>query len=83
VEEAMDTITIKMADCEFYANLYAESLQVTLDSDRTTDAFRDGMGSALPKFYAAVLVFSVKAKAYFRPEGSGELLFLYYSIGGD
>ncbi|KAF8542357.1 hypothetical protein BDD12DRAFT_802957 [Trichophaea hybrida] len=77
LEEAMDTITTKMADCEFYANLYAESLQVTLDSDRTTVAFREGMGSALPEFYAAVLVFSIKAKAYFRPSGSGELLFLY------
>ncbi|KAF8539153.1 hypothetical protein BDD12DRAFT_805576 [Trichophaea hybrida] len=77
LEEAMDTITTKMADCEFYANLYAESLQVTLDSDQTTAAFREGMGSALPEFYGAVLVFSVKAKAYFRPSGSGELLFLH------
>ncbi|KAF8535469.1 hypothetical protein BDD12DRAFT_892769 [Trichophaea hybrida] len=73
LEEAMDTITTKMADCEFYANLYAESLQVTLDSDRTTAAFREGTESALPEFYAAVLVFSVKAKAYFRPSGSAKV----------
>ncbi|KAF8540104.1 vegetative incompatibility protein HET-E-1 [Trichophaea hybrida] len=31
------------------------------------------MGSALPEFYAAVLVFSVKAKAYFRPSGSAKV----------
>jgi len=71
----MDTITMKMANCEFYANLYAESLQSILGSDRTTTALREGMGTALPEFYATVLVFSIKAKAYFLSSGSGELLF--------
>ncbi|KAF8543709.1 hypothetical protein BDD12DRAFT_801858 [Trichophaea hybrida] len=54
LETAMETILTKMAACEFYASLYAESLQ-------------ENLGSALPEFYAAVLVFSVKAKGYFAP----------------
>jgi hypothetical protein len=68
----METITTKMAYCQFYASVYAESLQITLDTDKTTSAFREGMASALPEFYAAVLVFAVKAKAYFLHSGSGQ-----------
>jgi len=76
LEEALGTITTKMAYCQFYATMYAESLQITLDSNQTTTAFREGMASALPEFYAAVLVFSVKASAYFLPSGSGKLSHL-------
>jgi len=76
LEEALDTITTKMAYCQFFATMYAKSLQIALDSDETTVAFREGIESALPEFYAAVLVFSVKATAYFRPSGSGKLSHL-------
>ncbi|KAF8534300.1 hypothetical protein BDD12DRAFT_983947 [Trichophaea hybrida] len=72
LEEAMDTIITKIAYCQFYATVYAESLQITLDTDQTTVAFREGMASALPSFYAAVLVFSIKATAYFCPSGSAK-----------
>ena len=44
-----------------------------LDSNKTTETFRNSMKSALPGFYAVVLVFSIKAKGYFLPLGSGEL----------
>jgi hypothetical protein len=70
----METITTKMAYCQFYASVFAESLQVMLDTDKTTDAFKEGMESALPEFYAAVLVFAVKAKAYFLHSGFGQLI---------
>ncbi|KAF8243907.1 hypothetical protein K440DRAFT_663812 [Wilcoxina mikolae CBS 423.85] len=74
LEKTMETIIPKMADCEFYANMYAETLQITLDSitldsERTTIAFQEKMESALPEFYSAILVFSVKAKIYFLPVG--------------
>jgi hypothetical protein len=76
---AMETILTKMAACEFYAGLYAESLHVTLNSERTTLAFEESLDSALPEFYAAVLVFSVKAKGYFAPKTAGELKFSFRS----
>ena len=71
----MDTVVTNMAESQFYASVYAGSLQVDLDSNGTTEAFRESMKSALPEFYAAVLVFSTRAKGYFLPLGSGELLF--------
>jgi len=61
----METIITKMADCEFYACMYAEFLQVTLSTHQTTQSFKQSLDSALPEFYAAVLVFSVKVKGYF------------------
>ena len=73
LQEAMNTVVINMAESQFYASVYAGSLQVDLDSDETMEAFRKSMRSALPEFYAAVLVFSTKAKGYFLPLGSGEL----------
>jgi hypothetical protein len=72
----METILPRMADCEFYASIYAESLHTTLDSEQTTVAFREKMESALPEFYSAVLVFCIKAKAYFLPVGSGKMIVL-------
>ena len=61
-----------MAESQFYASVYVGSLQVDLDSHRTTEAFRKSMNSALPEFYAAVLVFSTRARGYFKPSGLGE-----------
>ena len=72
----MDTVVTNMAESQFYASVYVGSLQVDLDSCGTTEAFRKSMKSALPEFYAAVLVFSTRAKGYFLPLGSGELLCL-------
>ena len=64
-----------MAESQFYASVYAGSLQMDFDSHETTKAFRESMKSALPEFYAAVLVFSTKAARYYRKSlGLGELL---------
>jgi len=57
LEAAMDTIIVKMAKCEFYASIYAESLQVILSTHLTTLSFKESSDSALPKFYAVVVVF--------------------------
>ena len=69
----MDTVVANMAKSQFYASMYVGSLQMDLDSHGTTEAFRKSMRSALPEFYAAVLVFSTRAKGYFLPLGSGEI----------
>ena len=69
----MDTIVTNMAESQFYASLYLGALEMNLDSHETTVAFRISMKSALPEFYAAVLVFSTKAKGYFQPLGLGGL----------
>lgn len=76
----METILPTMADCEVYANFYAQSLQVKFDNDRTAEAFRTEMDLALPEFYASVLVFSIKAKEYFRPTGSGKCSRPFFHI---
>ena len=69
----MDTIVTNMAESQFYTSVYVGSLQMEFDSHGTTAAFQKLMKSALPEFFAAVLVFSTRAKEYFLPLGSGEL----------
>ena len=64
----------KVAICEFYANVYAETLGtgITLSSDHMTRSLQQNLDSALPELYAAVLVFSVKARQYFDPSNTGK-----------
>ena len=73
LEAAIETIVSKMAICEFYANVYVEILQMglTLASDQMTHRLQESLDSALPEFYAAVLVFSAKARQYFDPSNTG------------
>ena len=77
----MNTVVINMAESQFYVSVYAGSLQRDLDSNGIMGAFRKSMRSALPEFYAAVLVFSTKAKGYFQPLGLGKLPVLPMAIG--
>jgi len=74
LEAAMVTIVEKMATCEFYAQIYDEGLQVRLATSTTTDAFDEGLDTALKDLYAAVRAFLDKAKEYFDPEKSGRIL---------
>ena len=79
LEAATETIVAKLAICEFYANVYVETMQMgnVLSSDKMTYKLRKSLDSALPEFYAAVLVFSVKARQYFAPSNTGtDLPFL-------
>ena len=70
LHSALETIVTKMATCEFCAQLYADFTETTLNSSFTTQHFQTTLDSALPEFYPAVLVFSVKARRYFDPSVS-------------
>ncbi|KAA8893231.1 hypothetical protein FN846DRAFT_550090 [Sphaerosporella brunnea] len=61
-----------MANCEFYANIYTEALNVYFRTPSTAIAWVERLESALPQFYAAILVFAVKAKRYFTPSTRGK-----------
>ena len=50
--------------CEAYANIYNEVL-LPSESTENTSQLKEKLESALPELYAAVIVFSVKAKTYF------------------
>jgi len=74
LEATAETLVAKMAICEFYANVYVEAMQMgaTLCSDKMTNSLQRSLDLALPEFYAAVLVFSVKARQYFDPSNTGK-----------
>ena len=67
LEAVIDTVVAKMAVCEFYSSVYGEALKITLSSTQLTDNFQKTLDLALPELYAAVLVFSVKARQYLVP----------------
>ena len=70
----MDTITDQMAYAQFYASIYADSeaLKVNLETKETTEAFERMAQDAMPSFYATILVFFVKAVAYFQKTSDGK-----------
>jgi len=74
LEAAAETIVAKMAICEFYANVYMETMGagIALSSDQMTHSLQQSLDSALPELYASVLVFSVKARQYFDPSNTGK-----------
>ena len=53
----------KMALAEFYAGIYIEDLFNTSTSNSV--ALKTTLDLALPELYAAVIVFSIKARQYF------------------
>ena len=72
LEVAIAVLLEKMAICEFYAGIYA-----ALPSRSTAYSLQlqSLLNSALPELYAAVIVFSVKARTYF--EAGGALSHMY------
>ena len=64
----MGTVKEQMAYAQYFASIYAdfESREVKLETKETTEAFEKMRKDAMPRFYAAVLVFFVKAKTYFQ-----------------
>jgi hypothetical protein len=72
LEGALKTIAISMANCEFYASIFAEALDRQFTSPGTTAAWEKQLETALPEFYASVLVFSIKVKGYFMPSAMGK-----------
>ncbi|KAI5855407.1 hypothetical protein BZA05DRAFT_239288 [Tricharina praecox] len=61
LECALSTIITTMANCKFYSRICANALR------SSPTPLLDELEAALPEFYAAVLVFSIKAKHYFAP----------------
>ena len=74
----MGTIKEQMAYAQYYASIYAdyESREVNLETKETTEAFEKMRKDAMPSFYAAVLVFFVKAKSYFQKTRVGKYAFV-------
>ena len=70
-EVAIAVLLEKMSICEFYAEIYTGVL-LPLPSTSTTNSLqmKSMLASALPEFYAAVIVFTVNARAYFEARGT-------------
>ena len=66
IEVAIAVLLEKMSICEFYAGIY---VGVPLPSIVNSLQLQTMQDSALPEFYAAVIVFSVKARTYFEARG--------------
>lgn len=60
LEETMMTILEKVGMCDFYAGIYAGASTASMPRK-----VQDTLQSALPQLYAAVIVFSIKAREYF------------------
>ena len=71
--EGFDVATTALLDnlsmCEFYAGIY-NGVLLPSGSTENTSQLKEKLESALPQLYAAVIVFSVKAKTYFEAEGT-------------
>ena len=67
-EIAIAALLEKMSMCKFYSRIY---IGVTLPSQSTVNSSQPQsmLDSALPDLYAAVIVFSVKARTYFEAKG--------------
>ncbi|RPB18295.1 hypothetical protein L211DRAFT_124964 [Terfezia boudieri ATCC MYA-4762] len=68
LEVAIAALLEKMTICEFYAGLYVGA-PLTSGSAANSLQRQRILHSALPELYAAVIVFEVKARAYFEARG--------------
>lgn len=71
-EVAIALLLEKVSICEFYAGIYAGVPLPSSTSRSTTGGSQlQGMlDCALPELYAAVIVFTVKARSYFEAKGT-------------
>ena len=65
-EEAIAVLIEKVVLCEFYAGIYSEAPLSPADSQQ----LQNMLNSALPEFYAAIIVFAIKAHSYFEAAGT-------------
>ena len=73
LEEAAAMIFEKIAICEFYHAIYIElsSTQTSEQLSRTiSQGVKNMLEAALPKLYASILCFLIKARHYFDPKSS-------------
>jgi hypothetical protein len=85
VEGALKTIAVSMANCEFYASIFKDALNRQFENPETSVAWERQLERALPEFYAAILIFSIKARGYFTPSTTGEadsLSIVYFNANG-
>ncbi|PVF93059.1 hypothetical protein CPB86DRAFT_801526 [Serendipita vermifera] len=73
IEGALKTIAVSMANCEFYASIFKDTLNKQFDHSETPSAWEKQLERALPDFYAAILVFSIKVKGYIMPSAIGRI----------
>jgi hypothetical protein len=66
-----------MANCEFYASIFKDALNRQFENPETSMAWEKQLERALPEFYGAILVFSVKAKGYFMPSTTCKINFRF------
>lgn len=72
LEASIGTLLEKLAICEFYSSIYYE-VSLSSTSRTTSLELQRMLDSALPELYAAVDVFSVKARTYFEASGKCNL----------
>lgn len=68
IDVAIAVLLEKLSICEFYAGIY---IGVPLPSQTTPShpELQGRLDSALPKLYAAIIVFAVKTHSYFKASG--------------
>ena len=67
-EVAIAALVEKMSICEFYSSIYNGVPLLSLSATNNLH-LQSMLDSALPELYAAVIVFSVKARTYFEAKG--------------
>jgi hypothetical protein len=66
LEAALKTIALSMANCEFYASIFHGVLNGRMMSPEASKTWGKQFETAISEFYASVIIFSIKAKRYFR-----------------
>ena len=82
-EVAIAVLLEKVTICKFFAGIFMGVPLSTADGQ-----FQSMLDSSLPEFYAAVIVFAVKARSYFEARGmyinqdqaSGARLYIIYAV---
>ena len=67
-EVAIAALLEKVYVCEFYAGVYI-GVSLCSQSIASSQQLQSMLDSALPELYAAVIMFAVKARAYFEARG--------------
>jgi hypothetical protein len=74
LEESLKMIAVSMANCEFYASIFAGALNRQFTSPETLTAWEKRLETALPDFYASILVFSIKIKGNFTSSRTSKII---------
>jgi hypothetical protein len=72
LDKALEIIAVSMANCEFYASIFADALNRQFTAPEASASWEKQLETALPQFYAAILVFSIKVRGYITPSSIGE-----------